>query len=340
MHDRLVGQGSPIGRTCRTRRTHLRRTDPGFPADRHLRARHRGPCLPRVRPDRLRRRAGRRGQRGASPGAADDHRRSQPGGRLSARTMGTRRARRGTTRRGRVRGADPWRRRPRVARDAARRRGLVGGCLVRRRVRYLAIDRRRAHGARDARARDGRLAVPPRPGPDGLRGRQREPVHRGGDVGRARAVRAAGEGASILLLQQWEHDAIAWEALPVTSQEAIIGRRKSDSQELDPRPPTSHVTRTDQDRFGKIFRGTSPTGPCRSTGRSSSASAGARDRSSRCSKAWSAPIRATRSTDERRPCGTGAYYVIPTADRLAALVGGTAVVTAGSARLLDDVKQA
>ena len=33
-----------------------------------------------------------------------------------------------------------------------------------------------------------------------------------------------------------------------------IGRRKVDSTELDPKPPTSHVARTDQDAFGKIFR--------------------------------------------------------------------------------------
>jgi putative iron-dependent peroxidase len=63
-----------------------------------------------------------------------------------------------------------------------------------------------------------------------------------------------GEGGSILLLQQWEHDAINWERLPTATQEAIIGRDKSDSVELDPRPPTSHVVRTDQDKFGKIFR--------------------------------------------------------------------------------------
>jgi putative iron-dependent peroxidase len=63
-----------------------------------------------------------------------------------------------------------------------------------------------------------------------------------------------GEGGSILLLQQWEHDAVGWERLPVATQESIIGRRKSDSVELDPRPPTSHVARTDQDEFGKIFR--------------------------------------------------------------------------------------
>ena len=63
-----------------------------------------------------------------------------------------------------------------------------------------------------------------------------------------------GEGGSILLLQQWEHDAAAWEGLSVEAQESVIGRRRSDSAELDPRPPASHVSRTDQDRFGKIFR--------------------------------------------------------------------------------------
>jgi porphyrinogen peroxidase len=63
-----------------------------------------------------------------------------------------------------------------------------------------------------------------------------------------------GEGGSILLLQQWEHDAIGWEQLPVATQEGIIGRRKADSAELDPLPPASHVARTDQERLGKIFR--------------------------------------------------------------------------------------
>ena len=37
---------------------------------------------------------------------------------------------------------------------------------------------------------------------------------------------APGEGGSVLLLQQWEHDAEAWEALPVHEQELVIGRRK------------------------------------------------------------------------------------------------------------------
>jgi porphyrinogen peroxidase len=63
-----------------------------------------------------------------------------------------------------------------------------------------------------------------------------------------------GAGSSVLLLQQWEHDAIAWESLPVPAQEDIIGRRKATSIELDPRPPASHVSSTDQEVFGKIFR--------------------------------------------------------------------------------------
>src|SRR4029078_7978326 len=64
----------------------------------------------------------------------------------------------------------------------------------------------------------------------------------------------AGAGASILLLQQWQHDAVAWEALPVPAQESVLGRRKADSEELHPPAPTSHVAPTDQDTFGRIFR--------------------------------------------------------------------------------------
>jgi len=63
-----------------------------------------------------------------------------------------------------------------------------------------------------------------------------------------------GEGGSVLLLQRWEHDAARWEGLAVSEQEQVIGRRKASGDELDPRPEMSHVARTDQDRFGRIFR--------------------------------------------------------------------------------------
>ncbi len=63
-----------------------------------------------------------------------------------------------------------------------------------------------------------------------------------------------GAGGSVLLLQKWQHRAARWEALPVAAQERVIGRSKPDSIEMDPKPPDSHAERTDQDRFGKIFR--------------------------------------------------------------------------------------
>jgi len=69
-----------------------------------------------------------------------------------------------------------------------------------------------------------------------------------------------GAGGTILLLQKWSHDAGAWEALPVARQEQIIGRKKDDSLELDDKPAESHVARTDQDRFGDIFRRNTPYG--------------------------------------------------------------------------------
>jgi porphyrinogen peroxidase len=69
-----------------------------------------------------------------------------------------------------------------------------------------------------------------------------------------------GAGGSILLLQKWSHDATAWEAVPMAQQEQVIGRTKDESVELDDKPADSHVARTDQDQFGKIFRRNMPYG--------------------------------------------------------------------------------
>jgi putative iron-dependent peroxidase len=127
-----------------------------------------------------------------------------------------------------------------------------------------------------------------------------------------------GEGGSILLLQQWEHDISAWEGLGVAEQEAVIGRRKADSAELDPRPASSHVARTDQDRLGTIFRRNIPYGSVERHGtifvgfaadqrilhgmlESMLGAGGERDALTRFTRAL-----------------TGAYYVVPSAERLAA----------------------
>jgi putative iron-dependent peroxidase len=69
-----------------------------------------------------------------------------------------------------------------------------------------------------------------------------------------------GAGGTILLLQKWTHDAAVWESLPVVAQEAVIGRTKDASVELDNKPADSHVAKTDQDEFGKIFRRNMPFG--------------------------------------------------------------------------------
>jgi putative iron-dependent peroxidase len=129
-----------------------------------------------------------------------------------------------------------------------------------------------------------------------------------------------GEGGSILLLQQWEHDATAWEGLAVPSQESVIGRRKTDSAELDPQPPTSHVARTDQDQFGKIFRRNIAYG---SVAQHGTIFVGFSARQSILVRMLDSMVgREDGPADEltkfTRPL-TGAFYFIPSAESLAAL---------------------
>lgn len=74
-----------------------------------------------------------------------------------------------------------------------------------------------------------------------------------------------GAGGSILLFQQWKHNAGAWHALATEAQERVIGRTKPDSIELDKAhmPADSHVTRTTLEEEGeelKIFRRNTPYG--------------------------------------------------------------------------------
>lgn len=69
-----------------------------------------------------------------------------------------------------------------------------------------------------------------------------------------------GAGGTILLVQKWVHDAKAWESLPIARQEAVMGRTKLDSTELEDKAPESHVGSTDQDRLGKVFRRNMPYG--------------------------------------------------------------------------------
>ncbi len=75
----------------------------------------------------------------------------------------------------------------------------------------------------------------------------------------------AGAGGSVLLFQQWRHDTKAFEAIPESVQERVIGRTKADSIEFedDVMPANSHVSRTKVVENGtelKIFRRNVPYG--------------------------------------------------------------------------------
>lgn len=78
------------------------------------------------------------------------------------------------------------------------------------------------------------------------------------------AADGPGEGASILLFQQWRHER-TWRALTQEQQEAAMGRTKAESIEFDERemPPDAHVARAKDvvdGRERKIFRRNLPYG--------------------------------------------------------------------------------
>jgi len=128
-----------------------------------------------------------------------------------------------------------------------------------------------------------------------------------------------GAGGSVLLLQKWAHDSAAWSGIGQEGQERVMGRTKPDSVELDDKPESSHVARTDQDEFGKIFRRNTPygwvsdhgtvfvgfsaeQGPLARMLDSMAGKDGVRDALTR----FTTPL-------------TGAYYFVPSADDLLAL---------------------
>ncbi len=56
-------------------------------------------------------------------------------------------------------------------------------------------------------------------------------------------------GGSFAAIQQWQHDLDGFAAMPGQEQDHIIGRRKSDNEELDDAPASAHVKRTAQESF-------------------------------------------------------------------------------------------
>jgi porphyrinogen peroxidase len=126
-----------------------------------------------------------------------------------------------------------------------------------------------------------------------------------------------GAGGTILLLQKWIHDSRAWESLPVEKQELVIGRRKSDSVELDAKPDDSHVASTDQDRFGKIFRRNMPFGTVTDHGTMFVGFSADQQRLVAMLESMAGITTGTPDalTAYSRPV-TGAYYVVPSSEAL------------------------
>jgi putative iron-dependent peroxidase len=126
-----------------------------------------------------------------------------------------------------------------------------------------------------------------------------------------------GAGGSILLLQKWSHDVTAWESLPVTRQEHVIGRTKDESLELDDKAPESHVSRTDQDHFGKIFRRNMPYGTVTDHGTMFVGFSSDQQRLAAMLASMAGMTDGVRDelTKYARPL-TGAYYFVPSTESL------------------------
>ncbi|MDH5182999.1 MAG: Dyp-type peroxidase [Gammaproteobacteria bacterium] len=68
----------------------------------------------------------------------------------------------------------------------------------------------------------------------------------------AAMVQGVGEGldgSSFVAVQQWQHDLEYFEHMSEEDQDNIIGRRKSDNEELADAPESAHVKRTAQESF-------------------------------------------------------------------------------------------
>ena len=128
-----------------------------------------------------------------------------------------------------------------------------------------------------------------------------------------------GAGGTILLLQKWSHDATAWESLPVARQEQVIGRTKDESVELEDKAADSHVARTDQDRFGKIFRRNMPYGTVTDHGTMFVGFSAEQQRLSAMLESMAGLTDGVRDalTQYARPL-TGAYYLVPSTESLRA----------------------
>lgn len=56
-------------------------------------------------------------------------------------------------------------------------------------------------------------------------------------------------GSSFVAVQRWEHDFSRFDRMPPVERDLVIGRRRSDNEEVDDAPVSAHVKRTAQESF-------------------------------------------------------------------------------------------
>lgn len=57
------------------------------------------------------------------------------------------------------------------------------------------------------------------------------------------------DGGSFVAVQQWQHDLVRLQAMKPEHQDLMVGRRRSDNEEIDDAPLSAHVKRTAQENF-------------------------------------------------------------------------------------------
>jgi len=126
-----------------------------------------------------------------------------------------------------------------------------------------------------------------------------------------------GAAGSVLLLQKWKHNTPEWEALPVEKQERVMGRTKAESIELENKPEDSHVARTDQDKFGSIFRRNMPYGSVDNHGTVFVGFSAEQQRLTKMLRSMAGALDGARDALTRytQPL-TGAYYFVPSVESL------------------------
>ena len=126
-----------------------------------------------------------------------------------------------------------------------------------------------------------------------------------------------GADGTVLLLQKWKHNTAEWEALPVDQQELIMGRTKRDSIELENKPDSSHVARTDQDVYGNIFRRNMPYGSIDDHGTVFVGFSADQKRLSRMLESMAGLVTGQRDALTRYTVPlTGSYYFVPSVESL------------------------